>query len=86
MLNEKGAHCPESGMNSKSIGICVVGNYDLEPPPGDRLALLRRLVLSLMDVFSIPVENVKGHRDYHSAKNCPGIKFDLDVFRKSLTV
>jgi len=71
-------------MNIKSIGICVVGNYDLEAPSPEKLALLARLVKSLMDIFNIPVANVKGHRDYNLHKTCPGLKFDLDAFRKTL--
>jgi N-acetylmuramoyl-L-alanine amidase len=75
MLDEIGAHCKEGGMNNCSIGICVVGNFDLAPVPPAQFDLLIRLVRSLMFLFKIPVANVKRHTDFASYKSCPGTKF-----------
>jgi len=82
MLNDTGAHC--KGMNSKSIGICFLGNYDVEEPPYNQWWKGVKLVRSLMEVFRIPAELVKGHCDF-SPKSCPGKLFDMDKFRKDLT-
>jgi len=77
MLNEVGAHTV--GMNSHSIGICMVGNFDLEPPPNAQLDLLVSLTRSLMEIFDIPIENVKRHADY-APKSCPGKLFPWAEF------
>src|SRR5687767_4288274 len=69
MLDEVGAHT--KGLNAKSIGICIVGNFDEEELPREALELLLTLCRSLMDIFGIPVENVKRHSDY-ADKTCPG--------------
>jgi N-acetyl-anhydromuramyl-L-alanine amidase AmpD len=83
MLDEVGAHCKQARMNSRSIGICCVGMFDEVAPSHELLAVLRRLVLSLMRVFDISVVNVRGHNDY-APKSCPGKMFDMNLFRKSL--
>ena len=80
--NVTGAHTV--GMNSKSIGICCVGNYDLISPPYWMLAELQVLVKKLMKKYTILVENVRGHHDYAAYKSCPGNLFDMEDFRKHL--
>lgn len=81
MLNEQGAHT--RGQNENSIGICFVGNYDLEFPFPEMWDLGLRLVGSLCEVLKIPFRSVTGHRD-HSSKSCPGENFDLDKFVRQL--
>ena len=53
MLNDTGAHC--RGMNTKSIGICFLGNFDLEKPPLEQWWKGVKLVRSLMEIFDIPM-------------------------------
>ena len=87
-----GAHCKELGMNSKSIGICVVGNYDIIEPPESHLIALRQICNAYMVNYEIPVDKILGHREVglmagfdwkkHQYKSCPGSKFDMDAFRK----
>jgi N-acetylmuramoyl-L-alanine amidase len=84
MMNEIGAHCKEFDMNSKSIGICLIGNFDIEPPPVAQWKLALKLVQSLCDVLGISKYNVKGHRDYATYKSCPGRLFDMGKFRSEL--
>ena len=91
-LTEDGAHTRELHLNRVGIGYCVIGNFDIAPPPEDSLALLRRHVLSDMLQYGIPVENVIGHGEAQAAggvpiaerKTCPGLKFDMEAFRASL--
>ena len=84
MLGKPGAHCIENNMNKKSIGICVVGNFDKIPPPLEAWSLTASMVASLCHMFKIPFTKVKGHREYASYKSCPGSKWDMDKFRADL--
>lgn len=81
---DSGAHCLEEGMNYKSIGICVVGNYDDDAPPLEAWKLLIKLIKDLMVIFTIPVENVRGHREFARYKSCPGKKFNMNLVREAL--
>ena len=78
---EAGAHC--RGMNRVSIGICFIGNFDLEEPPPEQLIVGRGLVRYLMQIFNIDKDHIKGHRDF-SSKTCPGKCFPLGEFVKGL--
>jgi N-acetyl-anhydromuramyl-L-alanine amidase AmpD len=88
MDNEVGAHC--IGFNGKSIGICLVGNFDKTPPPADQLALLRKICRSLMGIYGIKADHVLGHRETFPLrgvpveKTCPGSAFDMNALRRSL--
>lgn len=92
MLDERGAHCKEMDFNESGIGICVIGNFDQEPPPLDTMATLRHLCRSLMGQFGIKAVDVIGHREAQALgcipvekrKTCPGKSFDMDLFRDSL--
>jgi N-acetylmuramoyl-L-alanine amidase len=80
-LDQEGAHC--IGMNTRAIGICFVGNFDITPvPPGQWKAGVL-FVKSLCRLLYIPITCVQGHRDY-APKSCPGKLFDLDLFRRDL--
>lgn len=74
-LTMNGAHCLEQGMNHRSIGICVVGNYDLDLVPDRLLQIVVQNVAALMQQFKIPRANIKRHSDYASYKTCPGTRF-----------
>jgi hypothetical protein len=90
-----GAHCKEAGMNGRSIGICVVGNFDLAPPDLEMLKALRDLCFAVMVNYGIPVQNVIGHRDAGlmagfdwrrgQYKTCPGRLFPMDALHSLLS-
>ncbi len=90
--DETGAHCSQGMMNLRSFGVCLVGNFDIAPPPDDQLNIARGLVRWLMRLYNITPSNVLGHREVqamwnlpeYSRKTCPGKKFDLDRFRAGL--
>lgn len=83
-LNIPGAHCKQEGMNQRSWGICVVGNFDYTPPEASQIIVLKLLVQSLMEIGNIPKENIKMHRDFASYKTCPGVMFPFQEFINSL--
>lgn len=83
-LNINGAHCTEKNMNSTSIGICIVGNYDLIAPSTAVLGYLVTFLLKpLMEMLKIKKENVYFHREF-APKTCPGKLFLKDSLLKML--
>jgi N-acetylmuramoyl-L-alanine amidase len=85
-----GAHV--QNFNHHSIGICMVGNFDLEPVPVEQWRLTLRLVKKLQHFLSIPTKQVIGHREAQvlvnvppsGRKSCPGNKCDMNSFRRDL--
>lgn len=84
MTDEVGAHCPQNGMNTKGIGICLVGNFDIEKPSKLQYDKLIVLVKFLMRQYNIPKENISGHHDHNPGKSCPGKLFDMKWFKDQL--
>ena len=82
MMNIIGAHT--YGYNDRSLGICFVGNFDIERPEDSMLMVGKNLVRSLLEVFNLEVSDVKGHRYFNTNKSCPGLKFPLEEFKKTL--
>ncbi|MBI5119294.1 N-acetylmuramoyl-L-alanine amidase [Candidatus Poribacteria bacterium] len=93
--SQPGAHCKEMHMNSKSIGICVVGNFDLAPPGLEVLRFLSEIVRRKVMEYGIPVQAVLGHREVGAMagfdwkkgqyKSCPGKYFPMDTLRSLLS-
>ena len=83
-LTQAGAHCKEGRMNRLAIGICVVGNFDLAPPPSEQLIALGSLVKTLMQDHNIPSSRIVLHREYAPYKTCPGKLFPVEEFLASL--
>jgi len=72
-----GAHCKDESMNYKSLGVCVVGEFDSSPPSDDLYRETIKLLAWLCFTFQIPSFHVKGHREYTNMKTCPGMMWDL---------
>ena len=84
MFHERGAHCRQEQMNSKSWGVCFVGDFDSDSPCDEQWNLGLKVVKALMIFGKIPKENVKGHFEYADYKSCPGKAFQIDKFRNML--
>ena len=84
MPTETGAHC--MGLNRKSWGLCLVGNFDLAPPPEEQWNMAVKFAASLTILGGFPIDNIVGHRegDKTSIKTCPGRNFDMVKFRKAV--
>jgi len=76
-LNMVGSHCP--GWNKRALGVCLAGNFTLEPPRREQLEVAAKLVAGLCDAFNIPTDHVHQHR-WHRATECPGDAFPFDEF------
>lgn len=74
-----GAHCV--GKNAVSIGICYVGGCDKNLKPKDtrtdaQKKAMKTLVHQLMEKYNIPLNNVYGHYQFCSYKECPSVKIE----------
>jgi N-acetylmuramoyl-L-alanine amidase len=90
--SKPGAHTKEMHMNSKSLGICVVGNFDLAPPGLEVMRFLAEVVRRKIAEYGIPMNAVLGHREVGAMagydwrkgqyKSCPGKHFNMDILRQ----
>lgn len=67
--NYHGAHVSEQSMNTKSIGICLAGNFDLTLPVPIQIENLRSRVLMYMIKYNIPISRVVPHRHFALGAN-----------------
>lgn len=72
-----GAHT--RGQNKDSLGICFVGNYDLEEPSKEMLIEGGKLIHMWMKLFAISFKKICPHRHFATYKTCPGRQFDIDT-------
>lgn len=73
--NAAGAHEPK--VNSRSLGICFVGNFDEEEPSEKILITGAKVIKLWMELFGISKDNIYRHSDFRPDKSCPGKKFDM---------
>jgi len=68
-LHVRGAHT--GGFNTGSVGVCLLGNFDVVEPAAAQMETLRALATPLRDVYT--VTHLAGHRDFQpEATSCPG--------------
>lgn len=73
-LNLPGAHA--RGLNNSHLGICVVGDYDKQPPTDAHLDVLSLAVADLARFygFDITDQSIRYHNEV-AEKTCPGRLF-----------
>lgn len=69
-----------SSHNTRSIGICLTGNYDTQTPPQIQLDQCAFLIAALRNKLPQPLE-ISGHRDF-STKTCPGNNVDMAYIKR----
>lgn len=80
-----GAHAVKH--NIDSIGIALVGNFDIYLPTDEQLESLIEICIYLMFKYDIEPNKVLGHRELEGVtKSCPGLKFDMNRFRELLKI
>lgn len=72
-LEMVGAHC--QGYNSRSIGVNLTGNFEIDQPTEQQIEALTTLLSDLMQAYSVPPECVTGHNAWN-ATACPGANLD----------
>ena len=86
-LDLEGAHCLAGGKNHNTFGVCLIGNFDKDPPPREQLEVMRdRILVPFGRMFSIPLnlETVTFHRDWAPDRTCPGKAFTKDLVKMYL--
>ena len=80
-----GAHAktPNNEFNERGIGICLVGNFDVERPTAAQMRSLTRLVTYLMKTYSISPRDVIGHGETKPT-DCPGRYMNVAAIRRAV--
>jgi N-acetylmuramoyl-L-alanine amidase len=78
-----GAHARTSSQefNNFGIGICLVGNFDIERPTPAQTKALAKLVAHLMKTYHVSADRVLGHGDTKPT-DCPGRNVSLAEVRR----
>jgi hypothetical protein len=78
-----GAHAktPDNRYNDFGIGICLVGNFDIERPTPRQMQSLAKLTAYLMRTYHISESDVIGHRDTKPT-DCPGRNMNVQIVRR----
>ena len=72
-----GAQC--KGYNNKSIGICAIGNMDVDQMPEAQKVSIIRLVKDIKAHYTT-ITKIVGHKEL-SATSCPGDKYPLEEIK-----
>jgi hypothetical protein len=78
-----GAHVSgrNSDRNFRGIGICLIGNFEVDSVSEEQFAALVYLTKALMNKYEIPVGNVSGHGHITGEQTkCPGKNFPMERF------
>jgi len=71
-----GAHAGVREYNESSIGICLIGDFEKQPPTPRQVEAARQLVTQLARRYGIPPGDILTHGDL-AATLCPGRHFPL---------
>jgi hypothetical protein len=85
-IQKWGAHAktPNNEYNEYGIGICLVGNFDVDRPTAAQTQSLNKLVAYLMKTYHIPPNRVLGHRETKPT-DCPGRNMNVLAVRRTAT-
>jgi hypothetical protein len=80
---EVGAHAHSPEFNQHGIGICLVGDFEKDPPTPAQLRAARALVKTLCRSYNIPAGRIYGHKDVREGGGtaCPGKLFPLEQLK-----
>ena len=78
-----GAHAKtaDNRYNDYGIGICLVGNFDVDRPTHEQMKSVSKLVAYLMKTYHIPPDRVLGHGDTKPT-DCPGRNTNVAEVRR----
>jgi len=76
-----GAHAGAAQYNQLGIGICLIGNFEEQPPTKAQLAAIKRVVAEFKREFVMEQSQVIRHGDIKSTA-CPGRLFPFEEVAK----
>ena len=80
-----GGHVKKQAWNRTSIGICLIGNFEIRPPTSKQLSALEGLCEYLMKRCNLQANDVTTHTLFHPKHTvCPGKYFSLTGLRRRL--
>lgn len=80
-----GGHVKKQEWNRTSIGICLIGNFEIRPPTSKQLSALEGLCEYLMKRCNLQANDVTTHTLFHPKHTvCPGKHFSLTGLRRRL--
>jgi hypothetical protein len=80
----EGAHAGDASHNAHGIGVCLIGNFEQNPPTEAQLNALANLTQTLAVAYDIAPQNIKGHGDVKSTA-CPGRYFPMQELTQILS-
>jgi len=78
-----GAHAGNRTQNETGIGVCLIGDFNRNPPSDRQLTAAHRLVGQLMKANRLSPRDVRRHGDLR-ATDCPGRQFPWNKFIDTL--
>ncbi|HOW42284.1 MAG TPA: N-acetylmuramoyl-L-alanine amidase [Candidatus Omnitrophota bacterium] len=79
---QDGSHCRAGNMNTKAIGICLVGNFNKSHVSSKQMDSLIYVVNRLRHYYKIPADRIMGHGQVAGATTaCPGKLFPWSEFK-----
>ena len=80
-LDIAGAHCKEDSMNTRSIGVALIGNLEERKPTPEQV----KSTITLLKTLSKDYDNILGHGEVKGAKTlCPGKFFPIKEIKESV--
>ncbi len=80
----RGAHSGDGILNEKSIGIALVGDFEVHAPSPSQLSALVTLVSEVARRHNVPAERIVGHGEVRSGTVCPGSALDIPGIRSAV--
>lgn len=77
-MSLQGAHVKEH--NHANLGVMLMGNFERQRPTPAAIETLDRLVAAEMRRFSVPITEVRTHREF-SPTACPGLNLQREMDR-----
>jgi hypothetical protein len=78
-----GAHTstPDNRYNEQGIGICLVGDFQIDRPSAAQTRSIAKLIGYLMKTYNVPASRVVGHGDAKPTE-CPGRNISVAEIRR----